>query len=82
MIYRHTEFANRVMNWGFNLQTLNEVSTGMNSLYGSNTQQISFILGLLGLLHDIGYADLNMHSVPKWLHAISSGIMVNNLLTG
>jgi hypothetical protein len=31
-------------------------------------------------LHDIGYADLNQHKVPKWLHAISSGLMVQSLL--
>lgn len=34
----------------------------------------------MGLMHDIGYADVNVHKVPKWLHATSSGLMVTQFL--
>eukprot|EP01118_Nematostelium_gracile_P009669 TRINITY_DN3270_c0_g1_i2.p1 TRINITY_DN3270_c0_g1~~TRINITY_DN3270_c0_g1_i2.p1 ORF type:complete len:626 (-),score=108.45 TRINITY_DN3270_c0_g1_i2:29-1678(-) len=68
-----TDHAVRVMNWCFDLYSVNQLSFGMSQTLGTNEPQSKFILGTMGLLHDAGYADVDSHSVPKWLHAFSSG---------
>jgi hypothetical protein len=75
-----TDHSVRVMQWAIDLYQVDEVAYGMVYNYNTNTQQSQFILGLLGLLHDTGYADLASHAVPKWLHSISSGKLVQLLL--
>jgi hypothetical protein len=49
------------MAWAFNLLNLEDIQIGMSTLYGSYGNQSKFLLGSVGLFHDIGYADLDQH---------------------
>lgn len=69
------------MKWSMELFSVSQVQQGLLNKYGLSASNAQFVLGFMGLLHDIGYADIDTHHVPKWLHAISSGIMVNYYLT-
>jgi len=75
-----TDHSVRVMEWAVQLDVVGDLAKGMEDQYDTDAEQSKFILGLLGILHDIGYADIDQHKVPKWLHSISSGMMVDDLL--
>ena len=56
-----TDHSVRVMAWSFKLQDLEDVNNGMTNNYGCVNNQTKLLLGLIGILHDIGYADLDQH---------------------
>ena len=49
------------MGWAFNLLELEDVQQGMTNNYGTTGDKSKFLLGSVGLFHDIGYADLDQH---------------------
>jgi hypothetical protein len=74
-----TDHSVRVMNWAKNLLQIEELSNGI-STYNLPENRVKFALSTLGLIHDIGYSDLDKHSISKWLHSIASGKMTEQLL--
>lgn len=54
----------RVMNYSFMLfETIKEVQDALLKLYGLNFMKAQFVVGLIGLVHDVGYTDLTYCSV-------------------
>eukprot|EP01118_Nematostelium_gracile_P015998 TRINITY_DN653_c0_g1_i1.p1 TRINITY_DN653_c0_g1~~TRINITY_DN653_c0_g1_i1.p1 ORF type:complete len:467 (+),score=127.16 TRINITY_DN653_c0_g1_i1:34-1434(+) len=74
-----TDHSVRVMNWAFSLLQIEDLSNGMLK-YGLSSVRTQFALSILGIIHDIGYNDVDAHSVSKWLHAVAGSIMAENLI--